>query len=53
MLFLIEHWLTNKELSDLSANFSGYILSGALAIIDCVMDPMGVLRCSKINCRDL
>ena len=25
ILFLVEHWLTNKQLSDLSANFPEYI----------------------------
>ena len=32
ILFLIEHWLTNKQLSDLSANFPGYSRSGVSAI---------------------
>ena len=35
ILFLIEHWLTNKQLSDLSANFPGYSISGVSAILDC------------------
>ena len=34
ILFLIKHWLTNKQLSDLSANFPGYSISGVLAIPD-------------------
>ena len=34
ILFLIEHWLTNKQLSDLSANFPGYTISGVSAIPD-------------------
>ena len=32
ILFLIEHWLTNKQLSDLSVNFP--MLSGVSAIPD-------------------
>ena len=35
ILFLIEHWLTNKQLSDLSASFPGYSISGVSAILDC------------------
>ena len=35
ILFLIEHWLTNKQLSDLSANFPGYSISGVSDILDC------------------
>ena len=34
ILFLIEHWSTNKQLSDLSANFLGYSISGVSAILD-------------------
>ena len=34
ILFLIKHWLTNKQLSDLSANFPGYSISGVSAIPD-------------------
>ena len=34
ILFLIEHWLNNKQLSHLSANFRGYSISGVSAIPD-------------------
>ena len=34
ILFLIKHWLTNEQLSDLSANFPGYSISGVSAISD-------------------
>ena len=46
ILFLIEHCLNNKQLSDLSANFPGYSIFGVSAISDgncCVVDLMGVL----------
>ena len=34
ILFLIEHWLTNIQLADLSANFPGYSISRVSAIPD-------------------
>ena len=43
ILFLIEHWLNNKQLSDLSANFPEYSISGVSAI------PDGNLLCGRPN----
>ena len=34
ILFLIEHWSNNKQLSDLSATFLGFSISGVSATLD-------------------
>ena len=37
IVFLVEHWLSNKQLSDLSNHFPGYSIHGVSAINDNVL----------------